>query len=123
MPAIVPQEIFELVQEKPSRNRKHSPRNNKSHRYLLRRLVGCGACKQGSNARTTPGMGAATTSAGGTTRLSRSAGAGRGMCRPSNGMSWSGKTSAKCSPIRSASETRWRGHTEDDGYPKSSRRG
>jgi site-specific DNA recombinase len=53
VPAIVPQEIFELVQEKPSRNRKHSPRNNKSHRYLLRRLVGCGACKQGSNARTT----------------------------------------------------------------------
>ena len=49
----MPQEIFELVQEKPSRNRKHSPRNNKSHRYLLRRLVGCGACKQGSNARTT----------------------------------------------------------------------
>ncbi|MDQ5828291.1 MAG: recombinase family protein, partial [Actinomycetota bacterium] len=53
VPAIVPQEIFELVAEKLSRNRKHSPRNNKSHCYLLRSLVGCGACKQGSNARTT----------------------------------------------------------------------
>jgi site-specific DNA recombinase len=53
VPAIVPQGIFELVAEKLSRNRKHSPRNNKSHRYLLRSLVGCGACKQGSNARTT----------------------------------------------------------------------
>jgi site-specific DNA recombinase len=42
-----------LVAEKLSRNRKHSPRNNKSHCYLLRSLVGCGACKQGSNARTT----------------------------------------------------------------------
>ena len=53
VPAIVPQEIFKLVAEKLSRNREHSPRNNKSHRYLLRSLVGCGACKQGSNARTT----------------------------------------------------------------------
>src|SRR5215211_7016160 len=53
VPTIVPQEIFELVAEKLSRNQKHSPRNNKSHCYLLRSLVGCGACKQGSNARTT----------------------------------------------------------------------
>jgi site-specific DNA recombinase len=28
-------------------------RNNKRHRYLLRTLVSCGACKRGSNARTT----------------------------------------------------------------------
>jgi len=53
VPAIVDLEIFELVAEKLSRNHKHSPRNNKSHRYLLRSLVGCGVCKQGSNARTT----------------------------------------------------------------------
>jgi site-specific DNA recombinase len=53
VPAIVDLEVFELVAEKLSRNHKHSPRNNKSHRYLLRSLVGCGACKQGSNARTT----------------------------------------------------------------------
>jgi site-specific DNA recombinase len=53
VPAIVDLEIFELVAEKLSHNQKHASRNNKSHRYLLRSLVGCGACKQGSNARTT----------------------------------------------------------------------
>jgi site-specific DNA recombinase len=53
VPAIVDLEVFELVAEKLSRNQKYSPRNNKSYRYLLRSLVSCGACKQGSNARTT----------------------------------------------------------------------
>jgi site-specific DNA recombinase len=53
VPAIVDLEVFELVAEKLSRNQKYSPRNNKVHRYLLRSLVGCGVCKQGSNARTT----------------------------------------------------------------------
>jgi site-specific DNA recombinase len=53
VPTIVPQETFGLVVEKLSRNQKSASRNNKSHRYLLRSLVGCGACKQGSNARTT----------------------------------------------------------------------
>jgi site-specific DNA recombinase len=53
VPTIVPQETFGLVAEKLSRNQKSASRNNKSHRYLLRSLVGCGACKQGSNARTT----------------------------------------------------------------------
>jgi site-specific DNA recombinase len=53
VPMIVPQETFGLVAEKLSRNQKSASRNNKSHRYLLRSLVGCGACKQGSNARTT----------------------------------------------------------------------
>ena len=53
VPPIVDLEIFELVAEKLSRNQKYSARNNKSHRYLLRSLVGCGVCKQGSNARTT----------------------------------------------------------------------
>ncbi|MBA3701884.1 MAG: recombinase family protein [Rubrobacteraceae bacterium] len=52
VPKIVERETFDLVQEKLSQNRKFAPRNNKSHRYLLRALVSCGACGQGSNART-----------------------------------------------------------------------
>jgi site-specific DNA recombinase len=53
VPAILSQEVFEMVAEKLSHNRKCSPRNNKAHRYLLRTLVSCGACERGSNARTT----------------------------------------------------------------------
>jgi site-specific DNA recombinase len=53
VPQIVDTETFEVVQEKLSHNRKFAVRNNKSHRYLLRMLVSCGACSQGSNARTT----------------------------------------------------------------------
>ena len=53
VPQIVDMETFELVQEKLSHNRKFALRNNKSHRYLLRMLVSCGACRQGSSARTT----------------------------------------------------------------------
>ena len=52
VPEIVERETFDLVQEKLSRNRKFAPRNNKSHQYLLRALVSCGACGRGSNART-----------------------------------------------------------------------
>jgi site-specific DNA recombinase len=52
VPEIVERETFDLVQEKLSRNRKFAPRNNKSHRYLLRALVSCGACGRGSSART-----------------------------------------------------------------------
>jgi site-specific DNA recombinase len=52
VPEIVEREIFDLVQEKLSQNRKFASRNNKSHRYLLRTLVSCGACGRGSNART-----------------------------------------------------------------------
>ncbi|MBA2616927.1 MAG: recombinase family protein [Rubrobacter sp.] len=52
VPEIVERETFDLVQEKLSQNRKFASRNNKSHRYLLRTLVSCGACGQGSNART-----------------------------------------------------------------------
>jgi site-specific DNA recombinase len=52
VPEIVERESFDLVQEKLSRNRKFASRNNKSHRYLLRTLVSCGACGRGSNART-----------------------------------------------------------------------
>ncbi len=53
VPRIVDTETFALVQEKLSHNRRFASRNNKSHRYLLRMLVSCGACRQGSNARTT----------------------------------------------------------------------
>ena len=53
VPEIVNQQTFELVGEKLSHNRKFARRNNKSHHYLLRTLVSCGACRQGSNARTT----------------------------------------------------------------------
>lgn len=53
VPQIVERETFDLVQEKLSHNRRFASRNNKSHRYLLRALVSCGACGQGSNARTT----------------------------------------------------------------------
>ena len=52
VPEIVERETFDLVQEKLSHNRRFASRNNKSHRYLLRALVSCGACGRGSNART-----------------------------------------------------------------------
>src|SRR5919112_1687212 len=52
VPPIVERETFDLVQEKLSHNRRFASRNNKSHRYLLRALVSCRACEQGSNART-----------------------------------------------------------------------
>jgi site-specific DNA recombinase len=52
VPQIVERETFDLVQEKLSHNRRFASRNNKSHRYLLRALVSCRACGQGSNART-----------------------------------------------------------------------
>jgi len=52
VPKIVERETFNLVQEKLSHNRRFASRNNKSHRYLLRGLVSCGACGKGSNART-----------------------------------------------------------------------
>ena len=53
VPQVIERETFDLVQEKLSHNRRFASRNNKSHRYLLRTLVSCGACGQGSNARTT----------------------------------------------------------------------
>src|SRR5829696_7186686 len=52
VPEIVERETFELVQEKLSHNRKFASRNNKSHRYLLRTLVSCGACGRSCPART-----------------------------------------------------------------------
>jgi site-specific DNA recombinase len=53
VPQIVEGETFDLVAEKLSRNKKFASRNNKSHQYLLRALVSCGACGQGAGARTT----------------------------------------------------------------------
>ncbi|MDQ4064014.1 MAG: recombinase family protein [Actinomycetota bacterium] len=53
VPEVVGQETFDLVQEKLSHNQKSASRNNKSHQYLLKALISCGACGQGSNARTT----------------------------------------------------------------------
>jgi site-specific DNA recombinase len=52
VPEIVERETFDLVQGKLSHNRKFASRNNKSHRYLLRALVSCGACGRSSPART-----------------------------------------------------------------------
>jgi site-specific DNA recombinase len=52
VPEIVERETFDLVQQKLSRNKRFASRNNKSHRYLLRALVSCGACGRSSPART-----------------------------------------------------------------------
>jgi site-specific DNA recombinase len=52
VPAIVDQDLFERVQQKLSYNRQASPRNNKSHQYLLRGLVSCGLCRLSATART-----------------------------------------------------------------------
>jgi site-specific DNA recombinase len=51
IPAILSQEMFDQVQAKLSVNRQTSPRNNKSHQYLLRSLVSCGVCRLGTNGR------------------------------------------------------------------------
>jgi site-specific DNA recombinase len=51
VPAIISQEVFDLVQEKLAHNRQSAARNNKSHDYLLRGLVSCGACKLSAMAR------------------------------------------------------------------------
>jgi site-specific DNA recombinase len=55
IPALVSQEDFERVQVKLALNKKQATRNNKSHRYLLRALVSCGACQSACIARTTNG--------------------------------------------------------------------
>jgi site-specific DNA recombinase len=52
VPAIVDKDLFERVQQKLSYNRQTSPRNDKSHQYLLRELVSCGLCRLSANART-----------------------------------------------------------------------
>ena len=49
------QEDFERVQAKLALNQRQATRNNKSHSYLLRALVSCGACQSACIARTTNG--------------------------------------------------------------------
>jgi site-specific DNA recombinase len=55
VPTLVSQEDFERVQMKFALNKKQATRNNKSHCYLLRALVSCGACQSACIARTTTG--------------------------------------------------------------------
>jgi len=52
VPAIVAQEVFDLVQEKLDRNRAWASRHNTRHHYLLRALVSCGLCRLAATART-----------------------------------------------------------------------
>jgi site-specific DNA recombinase len=44
VPAVVTQEQFDRVQDKPARNQQFARRNNTAHAYLLRALVSCGVC-------------------------------------------------------------------------------
>lgn len=52
VPAVVTQEVFDRVQRKLTRNQQMAPRNNKTHQYLLRRLVSCGQCRLSAFGRT-----------------------------------------------------------------------
>jgi site-specific DNA recombinase len=51
VPAIVNPEQFERVRQKLAHNQAFARRNNKSHQYLLRALVSCGACQLACQAR------------------------------------------------------------------------
>jgi site-specific DNA recombinase len=53
--ALVNEDVFDQVQKKLALNRKQASRNNKSHSYLLRALVSCGACQSACISRTTNG--------------------------------------------------------------------
>ncbi|MGH3147506.1 MAG: recombinase family protein, partial [Rubrobacter sp.] len=119
VPAIVSQEVFEMAHEKLSRNRKCSPRNNKAYRYLLRTLVSCGACKQGSNARTTWDGRGYYGCRGRASVVPEQRGAGRASRRLPGSTTWSGRTFARCLPTPSTSGSRWRGRTGASGCPKS----
>jgi site-specific DNA recombinase len=55
IPALVTEEVFDQVQKKLALNMKQASRNNKSHSYLLRALVSCGACQSACISRTTNG--------------------------------------------------------------------
>ena len=55
IPALVTEDIFDRVQQKLASNMKQAARNNKSHPYLLRALVSCGACQSACISRTTNG--------------------------------------------------------------------
>lgn len=52
VPAVVTQEVFDLVQAKLSLNQQMAPRNNTTYRYLLRGLVSCGRCRLSAIGRT-----------------------------------------------------------------------
>ncbi len=54
VPALVPPEVFDRVQEKLAQNQQSARRNNTHYQYLLRALVSCGACRLGTTARTGP---------------------------------------------------------------------
>jgi site-specific DNA recombinase len=45
IPAIITQEQSDMVQSKLKQNKSFAMRNNKTHDYLLRALVSCGACQ------------------------------------------------------------------------------
>ena len=53
VPALISQEVFDLVQEHLARNRERASRHNTRHQYLLRSLVSCGLCRLAATARTT----------------------------------------------------------------------
>ena len=55
IPVLVTEDIFDQVQQKLALNMKQATRNNKSHLYLLRALVSCGACQSACISRTTNG--------------------------------------------------------------------
>src|SRR5215204_4050295 len=98
VPEIVERGTFDLVQEKLSQNKRFASRNNKSHHYLLRTLVSCGACGRGSNARTSWDGRSYYACAGGTPRSSQNNAAGRATRRGRGSTSWYGKTCARSSP-------------------------
>jgi site-specific DNA recombinase len=52
VPALVPLQTFDRVQEKLAQNQQCSARNNTHFPYLLRALVSCGRCRLGTTART-----------------------------------------------------------------------
>jgi site-specific DNA recombinase len=118
VPEIVERETFDLVQEKLSHNRRFASRNNRSHRYLLRGLVSCGACSKGSNARTS-WDGRSYYVCRGTQRSSPSNVAERATRLAAHSTSWSGRTCARCSPFPSTSRPPCKERTEASGCPRS----
>ena len=53
VPAIITPEEFNRVKEKLSHNQQRAGRNNRSHEYLLRGVISCGACRLTASGRTT----------------------------------------------------------------------
>ena len=52
VPMIIPQDVFDRVQEKLSNNQQMASRNNTSNVYLLRGLISCGQCHLSATGRT-----------------------------------------------------------------------